>query len=79
VRKVLVALCLLVFSGTILQAQPGSKGSKGSPRVARPAAVSPARLSPRERIWQRLFGVHTFDDPPSEPPPPDRSNNPIPT
>jgi hypothetical protein len=66
VRKVLVVLCLAVLSCTILEAKPASKRARPSYRVARSEAGIP-QLTVRERIWKRLFGTTTMDDPPPAP------------
>lgn len=77
VRRVLVGLCLGVLSCAILEAQPTQKRAKSSPRVARPTATSRSFPTLPPRIWQRLFGIYTMDDPPP-PPPPERGQNPVP-
>jgi len=77
VRKVLVALCLIVLPCTILEAKPASKRPRVSSGVARPESGIP-QLTARERIWNRIFGVSTMDDPVPPPPPAPRDNGPIP-
>ncbi|HEV8611333.1 MAG TPA: hypothetical protein VGS98_14855 [Thermoanaerobaculia bacterium] len=76
-RRVLVALCLIVLSCTILEAKPASKGRRVSPGVARPESGTP-QLSARERLWKRLFGTTTMDDPAPPPPPAPRDYGPVP-
>lgn len=76
-RKVLAVLCLAVLSCTILEAKPASKRARPSYRVARSEAGVP-QLTGRERIWKRLFGVSTMDDPPPPPAPEPRDNGPVP-
>jgi hypothetical protein len=77
VRKVLGVLCVAVLSCTILEAKPASKRARPSYRVARSEAGVP-QLTARERIWQRLFGVTTMDEPVPPPPSEPRDHGPIP-
>lgn len=79
-RKVLIAVTLLVLCSATVSAKP-ARELRGNPgRLARPAVSQPSLLL---RIQKSMSGwIRTMEDPPPPPPPPGddpgRSNGPIP-